>query len=174
MLVFDAGGSMTSSPRPPWWRGARGEWYVVVQVVLMAAVFFAPRTHPALPAWPAPFARAGTIAGFALMFAGGSLFLAGILRLGRNLTPLPVPRRDATLVETGPYRLVRHPIYAGGILLTYGWALAVHGWLTLVYATVLLIFFDFKSTREERWLTARFPAYPDYQRRVSKLVPFLR
>jgi len=165
---------MTSSPRPPWWRGARGEWYVVVQVVLMAAVFVLPRTLPGLPAWPATFARVATIAGSVLMLAGGILFLAGIKRLGRNLTPLPFPRPDATLVDTGPYRLVRHPIYAGAILLAYGWALVVHGWLTLVYATVLLVFFDIKSAREERWLASRFPAYPDYQRRVSKLIPFIR
>ena len=162
-----------SAPQSPWWRGARGEWYVAVQLVLIAAVFLAPRTLPGLPAWPAPFARIGTFAGLALMFAGSGLFLAGLFKLGPNLTPLPFPKPNASLVETGPYRLVRHPIYAGGIALAFGWALVVHGWLTLVYATVLLIFLDIKSAREERWLTNRFPAYRDYQRRVHKLVPFI-
>jgi protein-S-isoprenylcysteine O-methyltransferase Ste14 len=64
-------------------------------------------------------------------------------------------------------------MYAGGIVLAFGWALAVHGWLTLVYATVLAIFLDIKSSREERWLVEKFPEYPDYQRRVSKLIPFI-
>lgn len=165
---------MTSSPRPPWWRGERGEWYVAVQLALMAVVFLAPRTLPGFPAWPAAFSRAGTFAGFALMLGGGGLLLTALFRLGPNLTPLPYPRTNANLVVTGPYRLVRHPIYAGGIALAFGWAFVVHGWLTLVYATLLFIFLDIKSTREERWLTDRFPAYPDYQRRVSKLVPFIR
>lgn len=158
---------------PPWWRGARGEWYVAVQLALMAAVFLGPRTLPGLPAWPAPIARFTKFAGAALMLGGGGLLLAGLFRLGSNLTPLPYPKPNAALVQSGPYRLVRHPIYAGGIVFAYGWALVTLGWLTLVYATVLLIFLDLKSTREERWLAEKFPDYPDYQRRVRKLIPFI-
>ena len=164
---------MTPADQPPWWRGTRGEWWVAAQLALIAVVFLGPQTLTGLPAWPAPLARIGLFLGCALMLAGSSLFLAGLFRLGPNLTPLPRPKPDATLVQTGPYRLVRHPIYAGGIALAYGWALFVQGWLTLVYATVLLIFLDVKSAREERWLTAKFPDYPDYQRRVRKLIPFL-
>jgi protein-S-isoprenylcysteine O-methyltransferase Ste14 len=109
----------------------------------------------------------------ALLLAGAGLLLAALIRLGPNLTPLPHPKDQATLVQTGPYGLVRHPIYAGGILAAYGWGLVVHGWLTLVYATVLLIFLDLKAAREERWLTGKFPGYSDYQRRVRKLIPFI-
>lgn len=64
-------------------------------------------------------------------------------------------------------------MYAGGIVLAYGWALAVHGWLTLLYATVLIVLLEIKSTREERWLVEKFPDYSEYQRRVSKLIPFI-
>lgn len=159
--------------RPSWWRGARGEWYVVAQLLLMAIVFFGPRTIPGLPVWLEPFARFWIFIGLALMLAGSCLLLAGLMRLGSNLTPLPYPKADATLIQTGPYRIVRHPMYAGGIVLAYGWALFVHGWLTLVYATILLIFLDIKSAREELWLTAKFPEYPEYQHRVRKLIPFI-
>jgi protein-S-isoprenylcysteine O-methyltransferase Ste14 len=164
---------VTHETRPRWWRGARGEWYVAAQLVLMAAVFLGPRTLPGLPAWPETVARIARLAGAVLMPAGGGLLLAGVLRLGANLTPLPYPRSNATLVQSGPYRIVRHPMYAGGIVLAYGWALVVHGWLTLGYATVLLIFLDIKSAREERWLAEKFPEYADYQRRVRKLIPFI-
>ena len=108
--------------------------------------------------------------------AGGpwpAISVGGVLKLGPNLTPLPYPKPDATLVRTGPYRLVRHPMYAGGIALAFGWALFVRGSLTLGYAAVLLIFFDIKSAREERWLRDKFADYPDYQRRVRKLIPFI-
>lgn len=64
-------------------------------------------------------------------------------------------------------------MYAGGIIMAYGWALAVHGWLTLGYATVLFWFADLKATREERWLAVAYPDYPDYRRRVRKLIPFI-
>ena len=159
--------------RAPWWKGTRGEWYLAAQLVLIALVFFGPRTLPGLPDWPTGLARVFRILGVILMAGGGGLLLAGLLQLGSSLSPLPSPRRHGTLVQSGPYRLVRHPMYAGGILLAYGWVLVVHGWLTLVYATVLFVFLDIKSTREERWLTEKFPDYPDYQRRVGKLIPFV-
>ena len=158
---------------PPWWRGARGEWYVVAQLVLIAGVILGPRTLPGLPLWPAALARISMAAGAALMVAGGCLLFAGVFRLGANLTSLPYPKAHASLVQSGPYGLVRHPIYAAVILLAYGWAFAVRGWLTLVYAAALLIFLDFKAAREEQWLTDKYPEYPDYQRRVRKLIPFI-
>jgi protein-S-isoprenylcysteine O-methyltransferase Ste14 len=140
----------------------------------MALVFFGPRTLDGLPDWPPTLARIMRIVGAAFVVGGSGLLLAGLLQLGsRSLSLLPSPRRHAKLIQTGPYRLVRHPMYAGGIVLAYGWALAVHGWLTLVYATVLAVFLDIKSTREERWLLEKFPDYPDYQRRVCKLIPFV-
>jgi len=54
-------------------------------------------------------------AGAILMAAGGCLFIAGLVALGANLTPLPCPKTHATLVQSGPYRLVRHPICSAGI-----------------------------------------------------------
>ena len=162
------------SGRPiPWWRGARGEWYVVAQIALILVVFLGPRTVPGLPVWPAPLAGISVVAGAVIALAGFGLLLAGLFRLGPNLTPLPYPTSRATLIRTGPYRLVRHPMYAGGIALAFGWALFVRGWLTLAYAVVLLLFLEVKAIREERWLVDRFPDYPDYQRRVRKLIPFV-
>ena len=165
--------STAVADRAPWWKGARGEWFVVAQIVLIALVFLGPRTVAGLPAWSFPFPRAWPVAGGALMIAGGGLFGAGILRLGRGLTPLPYPKDGAELVQTGPYALVRHPMYGGGLVLALGWALWVHGWLTLGYVAVLFVFLDVKSRREERWLAGKFPAYAAYQRRVRKLIPFV-
>ena len=157
----------------PWWKGTRGEWYVVAQIVLIALVFFGPRTWSEWPIWTFPFAELGSIAGAVLLLSGGLLLVAGILGLGANLTAVPYPKEQATLVETGPYQLVRHPMYSGGILLALGWALWVHGWLTIVYAMILFVFFEFKSRREEQWLEDKFSGYAAYQKRVHKLIPFI-
>ncbi len=54
-----------------------------------------------------------------------------------------------------------------------GWALLVHGWLTIGYAFALFLFFDVKSRQEEKWLRAKFSGYESYQRRVRKLIPYL-
>ena len=157
----------------PWWKGVRGEGWVLVQGVLLALVAFGPRTLAELPPWPGAVAAISGPAGTFLLLAGGAISALAALGLGPNLTPLPHPKEGGTLVETGLYGLVRHPIYFGLIVAAFGWALAVQGWLTLVYALVLFGFFDLKSRREERWLMGRFPAYAAYRRRVRRLIPFV-
>ena len=98
----------------PWWKGARGEWYVIVQAVLMLLVLVGPRTLPGGPTWSLPYAPQRQMIGAILVAAGGAFFLAALLRLGSALTPLPYPKEGASLVQTGPFSLVRHPIYCGG------------------------------------------------------------
>lgn len=159
-------------PRPRW-LGRRGEGYVALQAVLLALLVLGPRHVAGLPDWPTWSLQPAHLAGIALLAAGLSLALAAALRLGRNLTPLPHPRDDCTLVTTGPYALVRHPIYSGILLAAFGWGCFVQGGLTLLWAIALFIFFDIKSRREEAWLAARFPDYAGYRRRVRKLLPFI-
>lgn len=153
--------------------GTRGAWLVGIQVALIALVFFGPATIGGWPSRPFPSPALSSYLGAALIFAGGAIFLAGIRALGANLTPCPQPRPSATLVQTGIYRLVRHPIYSGGIFIAVGWALLRQGWLTLAYAVLLVVFLDAKSRYEERRLLERFPAYAEYRRRVSRFVPFV-
>jgi protein-S-isoprenylcysteine O-methyltransferase Ste14 len=157
----------------PWWKGIHGEWYVVAQFALVVLVFFGPTNIQAWPGWNPPFTWIGWIGGGILLSAGLILLAVAIFRLGSNLTAVPYPKEQGTLIETGPYRLVRHPMYCGGILIAMGWAFLVHGWLTFGYAVMMFVFFDFKSRREEEWLKAKFPGYRKYQKRVRKLIPFV-
>ncbi len=155
------------------WTGARGEWLVVAQVGLIGLVAFGPRTVNGFPDWPFPLARECGIAGAILVILGGTLFLSGLVTLGPALTPLPYPKDGATLVRAGPYRFVRHPIYAAILIVALGWALLVQGWLTLAYVGLLFLFFDAKARQEEKWLSERYPEYESYRRKVRKLVPFV-
>ncbi len=165
---------MTDAPhhksRPPWYRNARGEWYVLAQFVLLPLVAFGPRTLPIFPEWGGVWAG---VVGGVLLAAGLGLALAGVLWLGRNLTPFACPRAGSVLLERGPYRLVRHPIYAGLFLGALGWAFLVRGLLTLGWVLLLLLLLDRKASLEERWLMASFPGYAAYRQRVRKLIPFL-
>ncbi len=157
----------------PWWKGARGEWYVIVQAVVMLLVLVGPRALPGGPTWSLPYAPQRQMIGAILVAAGGAFFLAALLRLGSALTPLPYPKEGASLVQTGPFAFVRHPIYCGGLIASVGIALMVSGWLTFVYVAALFALLDVKSRQEERWLAQKFPDYVAYQRRVRKLIPFL-
>ena len=148
--------------------GRRGEGWVAVQALLLlangAATFRGPRLPPSVRV-PARLLGLGAI------ISGGGLLLAGGLSLGRDLTPLPRPKAGARLVRTGPYQLVRHPIYSGLLIAGFGWALLHGRWLGLLAAASLVPFFDAKATREEAWLVERFADYPAYRQRVAKLLP---
>jgi protein-S-isoprenylcysteine O-methyltransferase Ste14 len=161
------------SPRAPWWRGTRGEWYVVAQVVIFALILVGPRSAGGLPVWTEPYATGAMVIGAALMAVGATLSIWGTLTLGSNLSVLPYPKEDSTFVESGPYRVVRNPIYSGLILGSFGLALVLHSWLGLMYAMALLVVLDLKLRREERWLLERYTAYADYHRRVKKLLPWI-
>jgi protein-S-isoprenylcysteine O-methyltransferase Ste14 len=163
---------MPAGNKTRWWKGKHGERLVVLQVILMALVFFGPRMMPGkLRTYIMP--GACQIVGWPLMIFGFILFLAGLIRMGRRLTPLPYPKDGSQLIETGPFGIVRHPMYSGGLIFALGWALFVRSWLTIGYVIVLFIFLDFKSRCEEKWLMEKFPKYRDYQKRVRKLIPFI-
>ena len=157
----------------PWWRGRRGEWYVVVQSLLILLVAVGPRTCLGWPAWPFPNWWLVPIAGASLILTGTVFFVGAAVRMGPSLTALPYPTEQATLIETGLFRFVRHPIYCSVILGSFGWALLTRGWLTILYAAVLAAFLDIKARREERWLEEKFSGYAAYRARVRKLVPFV-
>jgi protein-S-isoprenylcysteine O-methyltransferase Ste14 len=85
--------------------------------------------------------------------------------LGRSMTALPVPKDDGRLVQEGPYKFLRHPIYVGAVLFFGGLSLvfSVYG---LVLTAVLALFWVAKAQKEERHLLERFPEYADYRRRT--------
>ena len=82
-------------------------------------------------------------------------------------------REEPDLVTTGPYRLIRHPIYTGIIVAVTGTALAtsLYG---LIAAAVLLAYFAYSARTEERFLAERFPdTFPPYKARTKMLIPFV-
>jgi protein-S-isoprenylcysteine O-methyltransferase Ste14 len=150
--------------------GSRGEGWVAIQVVLFAAVFAAGFAGPVVGGLPRGVLGVG---GVILIGGGGYLALRGLQDLDAALTPLPHPRDGAELVETGSYRLVRHPIYGGIVLAAAGYALLTASLAALAGAAVLLGFFRLKSGREEAWLRERYPGYAAYAARTKRFLPYL-
>jgi protein-S-isoprenylcysteine O-methyltransferase Ste14 len=103
--------------------------------------------------------------------AGLALLSWGARTLGRNLTPGTEPLAAGTLVTHGPYTHVRHPMYAGMVLLLAGYTLAWSNWImALLVGLLAWLFFDGKARVEERWLLERFPNYGPYRQRVRRRV----
>lgn len=132
-------------------------------------------SYPAFAALPPdrPLGWMLLVLGAVLLLAGGALIYFGIDDLGHNLAARPAPVRHATLIETGVYRRVRHPIYAGVIALAVGWALALGSPAALVVALLLAGWLDLKSRREEVWLRAHHPGYAAYRLRTNRFIPGL-
>jgi protein-S-isoprenylcysteine O-methyltransferase Ste14 len=147
---------------------ARGGWWVAVQFALLGAI------AAAWWAWSADWGPLAVAAGWAAAGAGAVLGGWGLVALGGNLTPYPSPRSDARLVERGPYRLVRHPIYGGIVMGAGGISLADGNAAGLTLALGLIVLFLGKSEFEEERLLSRFPAYGEYRERVPhRLVPWI-
>lgn len=104
---------------------------------------------------------------------GAGLVERGIWDLRSSLSPFPKPIAGAPLVESGAYRLIRHPIYSGLVLGAIGWGLVTGSILTIGAAGLLLLLLAAKSRREEVWLMAVHPEYGDYQQRTKRLIPWI-
>jgi protein-S-isoprenylcysteine O-methyltransferase Ste14 len=110
----------------------------------------------------------------ALLFACGiALAVWARLHLGRNWGMPMTQRAEPELVTSGPYRFVRHPIYSGLLLAMLGTAL-VDNLLGLTVVAVLIAYFYYCGTVEERNLATTFPkAYPEYRSSTKMLIPYL-
>jgi protein-S-isoprenylcysteine O-methyltransferase Ste14 len=76
------------------------------------------------------------------------------------------PERGQTVVSTGPYQYVRHPMYAAVIPFAAGTALLLGSWYGLLLGLMFLLGLAFRAVREERFLRAELPGYKEYMARV--------
>ncbi len=112
---------------------------------------------------------------------GAGILLAGLcfavwarLHLGQYWSGTVTLKEGHRLIRTGPYALVRHPIYTGFTLGLLGTAIIVGQLRGLLGVVLLLIAYSRKLRQEERWLTEAFgDEYREYQAQVKTLVPFV-
>lgn len=93
--------------------------------------------------------------------------------LGRNWSGNVTLKEGHTLVRSGPYRSVRHPIYTGLLLGLAGTALAVGEWRGLLALPLAFASFWYKSRIEEAKMAATFAEYEAYRRETAALIPFI-
>ena len=147
----------------------RGTGWVVAQFALMAAIIAAGFVPPD---WPEDAQRPLSVVGAILAVAGLAFAVWSGRALGRALTPFPRPV-VAGLVTNGPFAIVRHPIYLGGVGLFIGYSLFA-SILALALTVVLAVLWAGKLRVEERLLTAVYDEYPAYRERVRwRLIPFV-
>jgi protein-S-isoprenylcysteine O-methyltransferase Ste14 len=93
--------------------------------------------------------------------------------IGRNWGTPMTQKDEPELVTSGPYHLVRHPIYSGILAAGVGTAVALN-WIWLVAVMLAGIYFVYSAVVEERYMTEQFAhSYPAYKRSTKMLVPFV-
>jgi len=152
--------------RRPWSRELRIRAIIAVVVILLIRLG-AFRGHSLnTDPW-----RAGI--GLVLFALGLGFAISARLHIGRNWGTPMTQKDEPELVTSGPYHLVRHPIYSGILTAGVGTAVAL-SWLWLTAVALAGVYFLYSAMVEERDMTDQFPdSYPVYKHSTKMLVPFI-
>ncbi len=117
------------------------------------------------------FAR---IIGLVVGVSGAAVSVWSLLQHGWTVSPFPRPAEGAHLVDSGPYRFVRHPMYTGIVIFTLGVGLAYANPVALLSSVTFLVFFMAKTGREEEMLMEKVDGYRSYRTDVPwRIIPFV-
>jgi len=143
-------------------------WIVIVASVTLA--FNAAYALPAAAMSEVPTLR---FLGIVIFAAGLAIRWYAIVHLGRFFTVNVAISTSHRLIDTGPYRFVRHPSYTGALMAFLGLALCLANWASLVIllVPVFLVFLRRMHVEEGALLQAFGNQYRDYMRRTKRLIP---
>ncbi len=108
---------------------------------------------------------------FLLTVSGIIIVAIALMNLGNNLTPFPTPKKDGTLITSGIYKWIRHPVYTGILLSVFGIALYSLNLPRLIIFMLLCFLFFYKARYEETLLKDQFPEYPNYAGKAGMFLP---
>lgn len=150
-------------------RDVRVAWaFVAAQFVLLGLLVLLPLGNDWVrPMWLVVVVVAAIVVGLAVMGVGGTL-------LGRGLSAAPLPNTHAELRTGGLYRVVRHPIYAGLLIVGAAIAAVSGSVVRLGVYLLLVVLINAKARWEEGHLIRRFPDYGAYAARTPRFVPGAR
>lgn len=120
-----------------------------------------------------PVPLAGVVIGGVLVAVG--FYLIFLVYRANTYTSATIEvAKDQKVISTGPYAIVRHPMYASGLLYLLGTPLALGSYWGLVPLVAMVPFLIWRLRDEERFLAKNLSGYAEYQKRVRyRLVPFL-
>jgi protein-S-isoprenylcysteine O-methyltransferase Ste14 len=159
----------TASNVPQWDRLiARGNRILLLILLATAALDAGRFRWSAMPILGRAIGTAAVVAALAVIWWCGAAnrFLSARSRIQSE--------RGHAVVQHGPYRFVRHPLYASRIILVIGTAFTLGSWIALVPAALNAVLLALRTSLEDRMLTTELPGYQEYAKHVpERLVPGL-
>ncbi len=157
---------------------SEGSWSRLIQLILIVAAFwliFRPIAYvPALQQRFVPDSTEVAWIGFGMAVAGVVLAIWARLQLGTNWSGTVTIKQGHELVRSGPYAVVRHPIYSGFLLAMLGTAITIGEMRDLAGLVIAIFAWSQKCRLEDKFLEQEFgTVYTDYRRNVRALIPFV-
>ena len=154
--------------------GKKGEYLVALQFLLLI-------TFIVLPVYPSSSSvelfKLATFIRFAVLAVCWVIAIlfgtTGLYQIKHSLTPLPYPVERNKLETKGIFALVRHPLYSSQLFADFGWKVFKMSVSHFLLTSAGFLFFSYKASLEESWLTERHPEYTDYARHVNKFIPWV-
>ena len=119
-----------------------------------------------VPAWVAILGDLMMLLGFAITMAvfRANSYTSGIIEVAE----------DQKVISTGPYAIVRHPMYTGGLIMLFGIPLALGSWWGMLVNLPMTAAVIWRLLDEERFLAEKLPGYAEYRQSVKyRLAPYV-
>jgi protein-S-isoprenylcysteine O-methyltransferase Ste14 len=167
-------GSLSNKPAAQV-QSALSRFLQAIPLIVALFLLFDPATAVGPLAWKlVPASPTWLYTGAVLTVAGILIALWARIVLGRNWSAMVSVRREHRLARSGPYRLVRHPIYSGLLLALFGTAIYKRQLSGLLAVALALVAWKVKSLQEESFMLEEFGGeYARYSQEVKGLIPFV-
>lgn len=106
--------------------------------------------------------------------SGAALAIACLVGLGRkSFSIFPEPKEKGVFVNKGVFAFIRHPMYAGILIICFCLVFEFPDTLRWISFGILTLVLMIKIIKEERMLAQNFPEYKEYQKQTNRLIPFI-
>ncbi len=147
---------------------SKGEWYLFCQIVLILLHLTPP--YPEIKQIPYLINTFCVIIGLVISIIGLFIVIKAFIDLGENLTPLPYPMNESSLIKNNSYQNVRHPLYKGLLYISLGICVFLLSLIHISLFISLAYILKIKALKEEERLKIKFPEYKKYIKEVPAII----
>jgi len=146
----------------------KGEWYLFSQILLIILHLIPP--YPKIENIEFSINIFFVIIGLAISIQGIIIVIKALIDLGDNLTPLPYPMNESSLIKNNSYKNNRHPLYKGILFISLGICIFSLSLIHLFLLISLAYILKTKALKEEEMLKTKFKEYEKYIEEVPAII----